>query len=57
MQTINSQLNFTGIYKIPNTPKNIKEIEEKVIPMYNYLKHENVSGSLEKILLFSGLKQ
>ena len=44
MQTINSQLNFTGIYKIPNTPKNIKDIEEKVIPMYNYLKHENVSG-------------
>ena len=40
MQTINSQINFTGIYKIPNTPKNIKEIEEKVIPMYSYLKHE-----------------
>lgn len=44
MQTINSQLNFTGIYKIPNTPKNIKEIQEKVIPMYSYLKHEKVSG-------------
>ncbi len=44
MQTINSQINFTGIYKIPNTPKNIKEIEEKVIPMYSYLKHEKVSG-------------
>ena len=27
MQTINSQINFTGIYKIPNTPKKIKEIE------------------------------
>lgn len=45
MQTINSQkINFTGIYKIPNTPKNLKEIEEKVIPMYNYLKHENIIG-------------
>ena len=44
MQTINSQLNFTGIYKIPNTSKNIKDIEEKVIPMYSYLKHEKVSG-------------
>lgn len=44
MQTINSQLNFTGIYKIPNTPKNIKEIQEKVIPMYSYLKHDKVSG-------------
>ena len=44
MQTINSQLHFTGIYKIPNTPKNIKEIEEKVIPMYKYLKHEKVLG-------------
>ena len=44
MQTINSNVNFTGVYRIPNTPKNIKEINEKVIPMYSYLKHEPVSG-------------
>ncbi len=44
MQTINSNVNFTGVYRIPKTPKNIKEINEKVIPMYSFLKHEPVAG-------------
>lgn len=44
MQTINSNVNFTGVYRIPNTPKNIKEINEKVIPMYSFLKHEPALG-------------
>lgn len=37
-------VNFTGIYKISNTQENIKIIEEKVIPMYNLMRHENVVG-------------
>ncbi len=43
MQVTNSQPSFTSIYRIKNTPKNIKEIEEKVLPMYTFLKHEKVA--------------
>lgn len=32
--------NFNGIYRIKNTPKNIQEIQEHVLPMYEYLKHQ-----------------
>ncbi len=44
MQPVNSNINFTGVYKIANTPNNVKEITEKVIPMYSYVKHEPASG-------------
>lgn len=44
MQSIKTQPNFTGIYRIKNTPTNIKDIEEKVLPMYSYLKKEPVIG-------------
>ncbi len=35
-------INFNGIYRIQNTPKNIEEIKKYVEPMYNYLKHEPI---------------
>lgn len=38
------KVNFTGMYIIPNTPKNVQLIKEKVAPMYNHLKHENIIG-------------
>lgn len=38
------KVNFTGIYKIPNAPENIKLINEKVIPMYKYMRNRNVVG-------------
>lgn len=40
MQAIGSQPNFTGIYRIKNTPQNVKELSEKVLPMYEYIRKE-----------------
>ncbi len=37
---INNNINFTGIYKIPLSEKNIKVIEEDFLPMYKYFKRE-----------------
>lgn len=35
-----SNNNFKGIYRLPNTPKNLSEIDKYVGPMYERLKHE-----------------
>ena len=37
---------FQGIYRIPNSAKNIADIEQHVAPMYSYLRHEPVIGLL-----------
>lgn len=42
MQT--EKINFTGVYRIPNTPENVKLVNEKVTPMYKLMKHESVIG-------------
>ncbi len=34
-----AQNNFCGVYRLPNTPKNIAEFEEFVEPMYKMLRH------------------
>ena len=44
MQTVNSKLNFTGIYKIPYTVENMEGIYEKVIPTYTSLKNNHITG-------------
>ena len=36
------KINFNGIYRIKNSPKNLMEIEKFVEPMYRHLKHEPV---------------
>ena len=41
---INNNINFTGIYKIPLNDKNLKEIKQYVLPMYKYLRQEEVLG-------------
>ena len=38
-----NNVNFTGIYKIQFNDKNIKEISERVIPMYEIIRHEPVA--------------
>lgn len=42
-----SNTTFNGIYKIPNTAYNAKELENKVKPIYNYVKKK-------PIITFSG---
>lgn len=44
VNNIQSNTNFNGIYRIPNTPENIKLISEKVLPMYQMIRREPVAG-------------
>ncbi len=38
-----NNVSFTGIYKLQFNDKNIKEISQRVIPMYEFIRHEPVA--------------
>lgn len=44
INNIQSKTNFNGIYRIQNTPENVKLIKENVVPMYSFLKKEAVGA-------------
>ncbi len=37
-----NNLQFTGIYKVPLNEKNLKDVEEYVIPVYGYIRHQPI---------------
>lgn len=41
---VQSQTNFNGIYRIKNTPENVKLIKENVAPMYSFLRKESIGA-------------
>lgn len=56
VNNIQSKTNFNGIYRIPNTPENVKLIKEKVVPMYEYIKREQVCAFPGNYPLVIGLE-
>ena len=46
INNIQSQTSFKGIYRIANTPENLKLISEKVLPMYHVVRKQPVAGYL-----------